>query len=586
MYSYTTPLWGYFDETRHYEQARYIALNQQLPSMLVAGQPSAQPSQPPAYYVLAALPIMLVDVSDNLQARFTAGGPTPVVPNRTADRFPYSGTALALRLTRLVSTLLGVIAICFTYKAIRIALPNRPKIALMAAALQAWWPQFVMSSAAVNNDVAIALWGAIVFWIAMKLHRSKSLREHCIWFGVMAVVSLASLAIKATGMSLIIFAAFFVVLHTFYWMRNPTGQAPLQVARHGYRFVPLGLFFGAWFLCVILGLWFARATVEGIFARLFFDMATGDAVYVPNKNITTQLLKQLEAGALLSFKNWTAVFKSLFAVFGWGSLELPEYWYRVALFAASIPVFGVVNAIYRHKQRSTLLIGLLLIGSSLLVGQLWLSRFSLVQPVILTSIPGRYLLPALSAIVFVIAYGLSQLPTWGNQPAQFLVLAGIALTAIATPFLLFIPAYRPYVSYESMPEVQLNPPITFGQMIQLRGYSLPSQQTNLNCTNVTLYWYAIAKPDADYALSLQVLDARLPDTSFIRTPGNGNLPTGDWQMGDTFAETYCVPRRDFQRRDAPFKVEWLLQSTLSSQRPLRLPALCGQGACEAITLVK
>lgn len=588
-YSFTTPPWGYFDETGHYAYARYIAVNKRLPAMRLAGEAGSlgvtadQSTQPPLYYLFAALPIFFVDVSDDLQARFTAGGPTPVVPNWQLDQFPYRGTVLALRLSRGVSTIVGVLAILFTYKAIRTALPTKRKIALYATAIQAWWPQFVMSSAAVNNDIAVALWGSLMLWIFFKTRQFADVRVRIRWYCLVVLCSLVAPFIKGTGVALILSAFLFVLSDLSRYLKSN--------GRVQHLIWPLIFFSGSIAAVVILIVWMSPRTFEALFARLFFDMSTGAPVYPSNTSSFTLIQAQLKAGIQLMLQNWTATFKTLFAVFGWGGLELPEYWYRISLFASVLPLIGIIFAWIDRLYRSVLFIALLFVGSSLLIGQLWLSRFSLIQPAILTSIPGRYLFPSLGAIAFLIAYGLYYLPDTIGKIGRLAVLSGIALTTVLTPWLVFVPAYRPYplLNLQQLPSAAklLKTPITFGNKIQLFAYAYPPQQPETRCMTTTLFWRAVAKPEMDYWLSLQVLDARLPNSEFQRTPGRGNFPTSQWQMGDVFAETYCIPRYDQTVVSRNLKIAWFLHDStllpISLTRKTALPSTCEQlGPCDAI----
>ena len=165
MYALVTPVFEASDELWHYPMIRHLADGNPLPVQVFdpaqAGPWKQEASQPPLYYYLGAALTFWIDTSDMETVRWE----NPHVDNGilTADGNinltihnpewnPWQGTLLAVRIVRLFSVLLGTATVYLTYLIGKEVAPNRPEIALGAAALNAFTPMFLFISGAVNND--------------------------------------------------------------------------------------------------------------------------------------------------------------------------------------------------------------------------------------------------------------------------------------------------------------------------------------------------------------------------------------------------------------------------------------------------
>ena len=72
------------------------------------------------------------------------------------EDFPWRGTTLAIHLARLVSLAFGALTVWATWGLAREVYPDSPLIALGAAALVAFTPQFVFISSVTSNDSSAA----------------------------------------------------------------------------------------------------------------------------------------------------------------------------------------------------------------------------------------------------------------------------------------------------------------------------------------------------------------------------------------------------------------------------------------------
>ena len=183
LYAIVTPPFEASDEVFHYPFVRNVALGRGLPvQRLDVKQPWEQVAfHPPAYYYIAAALTFWIDTSDfdslrapNPFARIgIPGTPQNVNYTKSAAQFVWwpvrlRGSTLAIYLLRIVSVLMSLGTITFTYLMTRLLFSSKV-LALLAASLIAFNPEFVFISASVNNDNLT--WLICVFTLFIALHQ-------------------------------------------------------------------------------------------------------------------------------------------------------------------------------------------------------------------------------------------------------------------------------------------------------------------------------------------------------------------------------------------------------------------------------
>lgn len=182
LYSLTTPIFEASDELWHYPMVKYLADNgMQLPPQDPAnpGAWRQEGSQPPLYYMLAALLTNWIDTSNMETIRRQNphadigivrpdGNANMIVHRPHAEAFPWTGTVLAVQITRFFSIVLGLGTVYITYLIGREIFPERPIVALTAAAWVAFLPMFLFISGSVNNDNLSNLLGN---WLTLQIVR-------------------------------------------------------------------------------------------------------------------------------------------------------------------------------------------------------------------------------------------------------------------------------------------------------------------------------------------------------------------------------------------------------------------------------
>jgi len=227
LYSAVVPIFEASDEVWHYPMVEHLARTWTLPVQPLEPGASSGPwrqeaSQPPLYYAVAAALTAWIDTSPaaapydldtirHLNPHVAAGevmpdgsNPNLVVHNPALERFPWRGTVLAIHIARVVSVLLGTWAVYLTWALVRELYPERPELALLAAAIHAFTPMFLFVSASVNNDNLIVPLCSLALLIMVRLVKSARLKVES-YLALGAVIGLGLLT-KASAIALLPFA--------------------------------------------------------------------------------------------------------------------------------------------------------------------------------------------------------------------------------------------------------------------------------------------------------------------------------------------------------------------------------------------
>lgn len=321
-YSLTTPLFEAPDEIEHYFYIWNIANRGGFPVQDPenVGPWGQEGGQPPLFYILGGLLTVRVDSSDapdlirrNPHANVglpLAYGNKNVIIHTDREAFPYRGGVLALHLARLLSVLAGAATVLVTYLIALEIFPSRREVALGAATINAFIPQFLFMSGAVSNDVLAA---ALCGWALLMVLRQVT-GEPSFWsmVGLGCVVGLAALT-KLSGLGL--FVLVLVVLIWLAWYRR---DFTLLLPGGLLVFVP-ALVVAAW--------WYLRNQLlygDPLGLSVFLDIVSR------RDDFSWQAFLYELSGVRISF--W--------ALFGWFNVPLDESLYRLY---DSLSVVGLVG---------------------------------------------------------------------------------------------------------------------------------------------------------------------------------------------------------------------------------------------------
>lgn len=159
-YSIITPIWESPDETGYFGNVWYIAAHKDLlgPNTFYTWH------QSPLYHIIAAIAIsgIKMDTSYNWfrsnpnSPTVTFSGDPNVSFHSIRELFLYHNISLAIHIARWIDVLFGVITVGVTYLLAYRIFPSQPWIAVGAAGLVAFNPQFVFMSAFVQNDIPLS----------------------------------------------------------------------------------------------------------------------------------------------------------------------------------------------------------------------------------------------------------------------------------------------------------------------------------------------------------------------------------------------------------------------------------------------
>jgi hypothetical protein len=243
------------------------------------------------------------------------------------------------------------------------------------------------------------------------------------------------------------------------------------------------------------------------------------------------------------------MFRTSFASFGWGNVETETGWYTLWTGLALLAAAGWVVKVMRHRDRARGELPALLVMMAALAGNAGL-MLALALALRGSHVPGRYLLPSLSALCALLITGWNALfPQSIARHAWKIVALGIVLTSWSTAFGPLARAYALPQPMSATTQVQLDMSTAarFSAGMRLLGH-LPHQPAQTNqALLLQLCWMTANPISENYPVLLETVG---PDGQgygrLLTYPGHGNYPTRLWPAGQPFCDSYRVPvRGDF-----------------------------------------
>jgi hypothetical protein len=581
-YAVITPAFEASDELWHYPMVRHLADGNPLPVQVfdpdLAGPWRQEASQPPLYYWLGAALTFWIDTSDMDEVRrenphvdngliTRDGNRNLVVHNPSANApNPWQGTLLAVRIVRLFSVLISAITVYLTYRIARKASPNRPEIALGAAAANAFLPMFLFISGSVNNDNLAIMLASLALFLMIRLvvKEQPGHIEGIQWLLLGCVIGLGLLTKEGTiGLLPLAWGTAFVVAwrqdkHQYSSLSLPLTKAIKRLVRLlGKSLLVFALILGP--VLLIAGWWYYRNI------QLYGDWLGWSAfIAVLGERGHPASLAQLwgeRRGFLMSY--W--------GLFGGVNLPMPSWIYSVLNTLLLISVAGFVyyflHLIKQWVKESkgqwrtfndsvNILLQFISTNFALVACLIFVTAvvFGLIQWATTTwSSQGRLVFTALSALSVLFVTGLvGWLP---QRPARWV--AGVTggflfVTAALAPFLWIQPHYQPDSYISPQPYVLHPQDTTFGESLRLRGVSVETVD-NANGAAigepdlqpgdpiwVHLEWEVLQKMDGDWSVFIHLIDPVLgrPIAQRDMYLGQGLLLTSWLETGQRLVNSY------------------------------------------------
>ena len=528
LYNWATPLGEGPDEPGHLAYVLFLAFEQRLPVQRQAPEPSDVPGeghQPPLAYALALPAVAWLPPEDRtilLTANpnfIWAGGDQPGAFMRSSrELWPWQGLPLAWHLARAAVGLCGAVTIVLTYLAARRLAPDERDLAVVAAALIAFNPQFIFSSALVTNDPLLAMFGALLLWHGLATPSS-------VWRWAVQAGLIFGLALLTKQSALLLGP----LLLWSSW----------RIAAGNWRQTIVMSLIWAVTTLLLAGWWFVRNL-------LLYGDPFGLAIF--------QHTFGGQAFAWGDLAAWEGAIRQLFtsywARFGWMSVHPPDWTFWLCTTLSLLAVAGWAHQLWhRARQKDWIDQGWLGALIVFVMAILWILAF--VYTAGLVAWQGRMLFPATAAIALLMAGGLR---VWwhgrGWWASQRLWLLGACLFVLALwmPLGVIRPAYQWVVLDPRAAEASLGNPVyaryagNWEQGVTLRGWRTEGAVQPGSRLPVTLTWQASLEPiPLPWTVFVHLVDGQGNIVAKSNSqPRDGTLPFPRWTPGDWVADTHYL----------------------------------------------
>ena len=565
-YMTATPIFEANDEIWHFGYLQHLRETGSLPQQELDGSETIYAqhgSQPPLYYGLMALltspfPIDDADAYRRLNPHAAVNQPDSFGNKNLVihdeSRSMLAGTGLVILMIRGFGLALGAGTIVMVHKISEYIAPQRPTVAVVAAAITAFNPMFVFVSASVNNDsLAMILNAALVLLMLRTLRDSFQLRYTLaigLLFGLTGITKLTALVLwpvliglgifvyyrtkDRRGLLLFLFSLllFWGLIAAWWHIRNlqlysePFGMMTMAniAGRRGAAFNPINLF--AEYQQFRMSYW-------GLFGALNIQIS---AIFYILLDLMT-----------------------LFSVIGCLLLVLQLLAIRDFAYA-------------RYELRQLLL--LLSILALLWIGVLYWSALTQTSQ-------GRILFPLIAVISPIIAVGFVETVWWIvfslRPPNLEFVQAGdavpkellhrtmlwplrfLGIAALLAPFTVIANQYTAPEPLPALPDNARPVYVEFGDTA-LIGYERANRRyAPGDRVRVKLYWEVLAQSEGDHSIFLALVDDNRQEIGrYASYPGAGSLRTSRWKAGAIYADEYIISIDSgaFGRYPFDLQVEW------------------------------
>ena len=568
LYSATIPLGETPDELAHYQYVRYVDRTGHAPltaeDRAVSGYKG---HEPPLYYLAVHRATsflhvvqrpMLKLLDPDRYPRHSIGAEVMLwnaVLHTAEETFPWHGTSLAWHLMRLLSIPLGMVTIVCTYDIVCMLFPGRRTLAVCAAGLNAFIPQFVYISSAMNNDNLAVPLSVLSLWVLVRMARGDLCWRWVLMLGV--VIGLARIT-KFYTLILLPIAGFALLLIA--WRYRKWVYCLLA----GLLVVVLVLGVSApWVIAVQADIpELAPKGVVGFVAKMLDVVHTDRMLRSQGMSAAGGGLRAFPAMVLSFFRlepqRWAELlFKSFWAYYGPMTIEADRWVYLLMAALAGVAAAGllkelvraIVDAGARRREGAARghLVPLVIVALQGIAFVLLEALFYTIMRRLPDTAQGRHLFAAMPAWSLFLAWGLlSWIPSRRRAvAASMLVVALAALSLYCLPKYV-LAAYDPALPVRRQqirgwqPEVALSANAAPG--IRCLGYSPAESRASAGETiNLTLHWQAVEPIGDEYLLGVRCVG---PDGEshllHLSQPVEGRWPTRARDPGDIVHDQYEI----------------------------------------------
>lgn len=546
IYGVATPVFEAPDESYHFFVVQHIVEHHALPVQRAEtrGPWAQEGSQPPLYYLIGALLVSGIDLSDaesllwrNPQANVgdpLNPGNKNVYVHPPGQDSPWRGATLAVHVLRFFSLGLGAATVFLAWRTVKLLFTRSSVLALAVAGTVAFVPQFLFITLAVNNDNLMTCLGALSLYLLLqRLREGTREKSTAGWVVVGGVLGLALLA-KLSALALLGLAGLVIALVAWYhrsW--RMAGRLALAVGLPALA---------------VAGWWYARNVI------LYGEPTGLTAMW--------EVVGRREDFGVRLWGEFRGLRHSFWGLFGWFSIAMPDWVYRVLDVFSVLACAGLGLEVsrwlhwglwrgawsaFRYREPEW---GAAYRPLSLALMAAWLGgvALSLLRWTSLTQgSQGRLLFAAIVPIAAFLVLGLRAwfLPRGRDVASAILALALLGLAAV-TPWRWIGPQYARSTSIERLPEGAVSLDVAFGESISLRGVRFPQELAHPDEPfPVSLYWETSDELTAEDEVMVwlrMIQESPSPDDPAKGVvgledsyPGAGTLPVSLWPVDQLLA---------------------------------------------------
>lgn len=518
IYDSSTPLFEGLDEVWHYAMVKRLADGDGLP-IVHPGVDTAwrqQGTQPPLYYSILAAATTWVDTGDYGSHRMlssrslTIGLPDDIQGEKfwyyhtRSEDFPYRRTALAVHLGRWISMLMASGTVVLSYAMVRQLFPYWTQLAPLTSSIIALNPGFLFVSTQVNNDNLSNLLGAAAALLLVRIWR------HGFSLPMSLVLSLVCAALSLTKLNGLLILVAIAILCGL-----------CAVKHHAWtQYFYLGM------MCVCA----VALTAGWWYARNVMLYGSPLPIEIHRSFVTVREISIIEV-----MQQYWGHHASYWGVFGLANVAMERPVYQIYAVFSWAALVGAVVWICRNRQRARSSLPVPVIqGLIMLAGTLYWTQ-SAPGPA------GRLTYPAIGTISLLGAIGLLALiPHRWHSRAALVLISGMSLIALTTPFTIIRPTYeqaflKPPMVREGV-SMQYPQEAYLGDVVKLLGFDATSTSGVLR---VTLHWQVMSRTAEHLIVFVHLFDSQGEFvTGHDGVTLGSNYPSEVWSPGEWLADTH------------------------------------------------
>lgn len=531
-YGLANPPFEATDEIRHFRYVRYLTLNHALPPISAETSKELQAHHPPLYYALAAVvtaPIQSdagIDYSPAVNPFWGFRYYEPSNDNKAQyihapnDRWPFSsGTTLAVYGARWLSSLFGLGLVVMAYRLGQTLFPDKPHIALGAMAFTAFNPTVLHSASSINNDAAVAFFGAWAIVEAVAITQDSGTRWSATRFGLALGLGILS---KASALVLL---ALPIVVYSFDLMRR----------RENWKSVISNWLLVIGICAAVCGWWFARNYLVTGDPMGFSDYQSAWVGEADRARLIREAIDGLPYA-------WT----TLWARFDYGQVVLPQLAYNLWAVGAGVCLVGLIRT--RQQLRTA---GMAIVGLAILLA---LGGWGVLMVTIPATAHARHILYAFPAVGLLFSLGWSGLFSANRQRLFSFGILGFGILEVAfSLYALFahlVPAFAYPQTVSALPADVTPASANFEGAAEIVGYKVSSPDGYRFETwrlepgdevDFQIYWKPLTQTPQPLQVFVHLIDSQgIISAQRDTYPGLGNAVTTSWIPNTIFVDTYRV----------------------------------------------